>query len=119
MKSKKRRGKNEDKILAILKQYDYVEISVRLLASKIKGIDAPESKYNSIRNTINRLEKSKLVQTITIPVFGGNILYFPRGISTRVRMVRLWADDRSWDCKDGVYFSGDHMLESRFSNCKV
>ena len=120
---KKRYGKNEKAIIKKLKEYEYVEYSIRALAAEITGIiHTPESKYNSIRNAVDRLEKAGLVETIKCPVYGANSKNFPKGIPTRVRMVRLKDANltgRDWDCRYGVSFSGVYTLNPQFSNCKV
>jgi len=120
---KKRYGKNEKAILKKLKEHDYVEYSVRALAAEITRVfPSPESKYNSIRNAVDRLEKVELVETIKCPVYGADIEKFPKGTPTRVRMVRLKNKNptgRVWDCINGVSFCGVYYLKPQFANCRV
>jgi hypothetical protein len=73
-----------------------VEISIRRLAVKIfEENNTNSSKHNTIRNTVNRLEKYKIIQTKVASVYNRNIDYIElkNGIPSKLRMVRLWAED--------------------------
>ena len=106
MKPKTRWGKREKQILKILMGYDYVEFSLRLLTSKIlrNPYFRDDSKYNSIRNAVSRLEEQGFVETKTVHVHCEHGR-FPEGRApTHLRMVRQKEEGREWECKNGIYF---------------
>ncbi|UCD13163.1 MAG: hypothetical protein JSW60_06285 [Thermoplasmatales archaeon] len=125
MKVKQRYGKIEKKILEILnhytKLYGYVEVSLRLMAEEItKDNKTGNSRYNTVRNAVNRLEKHKIIQTKVVPVINGwNIENFPGRALSKLRMVRLYDGHKPWECTGGIRFlNGKHLIPTQ-SNCIV
>lgn len=110
----KRIGKVEKEILEILNYFKnasyrdvdtdkeiegYAEISIRRLAEKIfEDSKTNSSKYNTVRNAVNRLEEYKKIQTKVVSVYNKNIAYFElkNGIPSKLRMVRLLVEDNPW-----------------------
>jgi len=124
VEKKQRFGKIEKKIIEILKnnteQYSYVECSLRFIAQEINKYNRTNnSKYNSVRNAVDRLEKHKIIQTKIVPVINGwNIDGSERAL-TKVRMIRLYDPDKTWQCENGIIFTFEGKLEPNQSNCKV
>ena len=116
MKDKARWGKIEKQIKKLLSDNYYGEFSLRWLTSVILEDSRfrDGSKYNSIRNAVNRLEDYDIVETKTVK---GNFKHrrFPKGKApTHLRMVRLKEEGRHWGrpkgkkdskprCKSGYY----------------
>ncbi len=121
MIKKQRYGKIENELLFILSNNnEYVEYSLRLLASKIKGIDRTTSQYDSVRFAVNRLEKDGIIETKEVPVYGGKITYFVAGVPSKLLMVRLRDFyTRNWECEGGIRFLNEFQLVPTQSNCKV
>ena len=127
----KRYGKIEKEIIEILNYFKnasyedadtgkeiegYVEISIRRLAEKIfEGSKTNSSKYNTVRNAVNRLEEYKRIQTKVVSVYNRNIAYFElkNGIPSKLRMVRLWVEDKPWDCENGIFIINEHDYKPR------
>jgi hypothetical protein len=108
-------GKREQQILKILMPYDYVEYSLRRLASVIlhNPYFRDDSGYNSIRNAVNRLEDAGFVETKTVKV-NCKCGYFPKGKApTHLKMVRQKTEGREWDCEK----EGSKTSTPGLSNC--
>ena len=108
MKKKKRIGKIEKKIIEELefytKGYNYIEYSLRLMAKEIKGDYKDDTRYNIVRNAVDRLEQYGIIQTKIVSVYCPNKDYFPKGMPTKLRMIRKWAEDKPWACEKGIFF---------------
>ena len=122
IKKNKRRGKNQKKVMDLLRDPYYVEISLRRIASEVLGTPMyTDTQYDSIRKTVNQLENDKkLIESITIPLFSKKIWdvkgYFPRGLPSHLRMVRIKCSDE-WHCKDGITNYGEQIPKERY--CKI
>ena len=128
---KKRYGKVEKEIIEILNYFKnasyrdvdtdkeiegYAEISIRRLAEKIfEDSKTNSSKYNTVRNAVNRLEEYKRIQTKVVSVYNQNIAYFElkNGIPSKLRMVRLLAEDKPWACENGIFIINEHDYKPR------
>jgi len=119
-KNEKPRGKHENAVIKLLTYR--VELSLRHIASKVIGTPMyTDSQYNSIRNTVNRLEyDKKLIQSQKIPLFSSRIWgskgHFPRGIPTHLRMIRIRCSE-DWYCKDGIV-SYPNQVPNKFK-CRI
>ena len=117
---KKRYGRIEKKIIEILKSYDYVEYSLRLMAEEIsKDNNTNSPGYNTVRNAVDRLEKYKIIETKTVPVYDGCYISESERDISKLRMIRLYVKSKPWECEGGIHVQHNKQLISKQSNCKV
>ena len=108
MKKKKRYGAIEKRILELLNYYTkkqgYVELSLRFISEQINNDNRTDnSKYNIVRNAIDRLEEYNIIQTKVVPVYYGWLYENLKDINlSKLRMVRFYSGDKTWDCDNGI-----------------
>jgi hypothetical protein len=86
-------GKNQKAIMEYLSKYQNYNVSVRYLAQQIYPNDYPTKKQiNTVRNSVKRLGRDNLVDTITCSVFSKKVSIKPghrRFYPSQITMVRF------------------------------
>jgi hypothetical protein len=85
----------------------------------IVGDNPTETQYNSVRNAVNRLEKSGNIQTLIVPVYNKNTTFFRDKPPSKLKMMRLSKDNRKWDCEKGIHFEDTCQLSKELGYCKI
>ena len=79
-------------------------MSLRFISEQINNDNRTDnSKYNIVRNAINRLEKYYIIQTKVVSVHYGCLYENIKDINlSKLRMVRFYSEDKPWDCDNGI-----------------